>query len=200
MASDASPRRLVLATHNEGKRRELEQLLRGSPYAPIPCARFGVTEPDETAADYVGNAILKARHVALATGMPALGDDSGLDIEAAPDVLGVHTARWIRDHGGRAAAFDTLRARLGLDLDRPRAFVAHLRCALALVHPDDPEPRVGEGSVAGWLRWPPTQLPGPAAVFECDGAPLETNGVLLPRRLAFAALSDVLSARGIPVA
>lgn len=197
MGSESTLQTIVLATHNDGKRQELERLLRGWACRTIPCARLRVVEPEETAADYAGNALLKARHVARATGLVALGDDTGLEIEAAPDVLGVHTARWIRDHGGRAAAFEALRERLGLDAGRPRAFAARLHCALALVHPDA-EPWIGEASVSGWLRWPPTHLPGPAAIFEPASGPLEAQGVLLHRRQAFAALSDALSTRGIP--
>ena len=85
--------RLVAATHNAGKAREIAALLDGR-FDVVSAAEAGVPEPDETESTFVGNALLKARHAAERSGLPALADDSGLSIAALEGAPGIFSARW----------------------------------------------------------------------------------------------------------
>lgn len=89
------PRLIAIATNNRGKLREFQAALAGTGLELRSAADLGVTDfPDETGADYEANALIKARHVTLATGLPALADDSGLEVDALAGAPGVHTARY----------------------------------------------------------------------------------------------------------
>ncbi len=92
--------RLVIASHNAGKVREIGALLAPYNVEAISAGAFGVAEPEETGATFIENAELKARHSASATGLPALADDSGLAVAALAGEPGIHSARWGGD--GRA--------------------------------------------------------------------------------------------------
>jgi XTP/dITP diphosphohydrolase len=148
--------RLVLATHNPGKLAELEALLAPMDVAVTSSHALRLPEPEETGATFAANASLKAQAAAAASGLPALADDSGLEVFALDGTPGVHSARWAgpeRDFG-RAMA----RVRAGLierfgtfeRADRRAAFVA----ALCLAWPDGHEELV-EGRVEGLLVDPP---------------------------------------------
>lgn len=188
------PRVVVLATGNPGKQGELRGLLEALGWSPRPASAWGLDEPEETACDYVGNARLKAAYASAALGLPALGDDTGLEIPSAPEILGVHTKRWIDAQGGRKLAFETLRQRFAIDRGDAPPVAARLVCALAWAEPDG-DLLTGLGIVEGHLRWPPSELPGPAAIIAADEG-LSTDGVLLHRRRAFASLLSARSARG----
>ena len=135
--------KLVLASGNAGKLAELRDLL-GDGFELHAQSEFGVQDADETGLSFIENAILKARHAARATGLPALGDDSGLCVDALQGAPGLYSARYSGVHGDAGANIDKLLHELeGVD-DADRT--AHFACVLALVrHADDPMPLVAEG-------------------------------------------------------
>ena len=122
--------RLLIATTNRGKQREIEDILAGSPVDLVSLADFpGIAEPEETGTTFAENARLKALYYAAATGIPSAADDSGLEIEAFGNAPGVHSARW---HGTDYAVkfakiYEMLRER-GLATS-PARFVCHLAVA-----------------------------------------------------------------------
>jgi XTP/dITP diphosphohydrolase len=136
--------RLVLASGNAGKVVELEQLLAGSGVELVPQTRLGVTDADETGLTFVENALLKARHAAHHTGLPALADDSGICVDALNGAPGLYAARYAGTHGDSAAN----NAKLLRELDgvpaarRTAYFIAVL---VVLRHADDPAPLIAEG-------------------------------------------------------
>ena len=138
--------KLVLASSNAGKLAELRGLL-GDGFELHVQSEFGVADAAETGLSFVENAILKARHAARATGMPALGDDSGLCVDALHGAPGLYSARYAGAHGNDEANIDKLLHELdGVD-DARRG--ARFVCVLALVRDaNDPQPLLAEGT---WL-------------------------------------------------
>lgn len=135
---------LVLASSNAGKLVELRELLGGLDIALHVQSAFGVEDADETGLTFVENAILKARHAARATGLPALGDDSGLCVDALDGAPGLYSARYSGTHGDAGANIAKLLAALREvpEAERTARFV----CVLALLrHTDDPQPLIAEG-------------------------------------------------------
>jgi XTP/dITP diphosphohydrolase len=160
--------RLVIASHNEGKVREIAELLGPYGIEPVSAASLDLPEPDEIGATFVDNADLKARSAADLSGLPSLADDSGLCVEALGDRPGIFSARWaIADArvspeagpGEVTGERDFMRAMqrvhdeveaAGPDASRN----AHFVCALALCWPDG-HSEWFEGRVDGTLVWPP---------------------------------------------
>lgn len=142
----------VLASHNQGKIKEIADILALRGIVLRSAADFSLPEPDETEDSFEGNALLKARAACEATNLPALADDSGLCVAALDGAPGIHSARWAgepRDFGlAMRKVHDALLAS-GRD-DRSAAFV----CVLALAFPDGTH-RFYEGRVAGEIVWPP---------------------------------------------
>lgn len=139
--------KLVLASSNGGKLAELRELL-GTGFDLHVQSEFGVADADETGLSFVENAILKARHAAAATGLPALGDDSGLCVDGLHGAPGLYSARYAGTHGDDDANIDKLLHELdGVDDARRDArFV----CVLALVRDaSDPHPLIAEGTWHG---------------------------------------------------
>ncbi len=152
--------RLVIATHNAGKLKEISALL--APYG-IDCVsagELGLPEPEETGTTFVENALLKAHAAAKAANMPALADDSGLSVTALAGRPGVYTADWAerqwfegepgRDWFMAMGKVEGLLTQLGPDADRSCWF----SCVLAIAWPDG-ESVVYEGRVDGQFTWPP---------------------------------------------
>jgi XTP/dITP diphosphohydrolase len=139
---------IVLASGNAGKLAELRELLAGSGHVLRAQSEFGIADADETGLTFVENALLKARHAAAATGLPALADDSGLCVDALGGAPGLYSARYGGVHGDDARNIARL---LGELRDVPDAArTARFHCALALLRAaDDPRPLVVEGSWAG---------------------------------------------------
>ena len=135
--------KLVLASGNAGKLVELRELL-GDGFELHPQSEFGVSDADETGLSFIENAILKARHAAHSTGLPALADDSGLCVDALHGAPGLYSARYAGTHGDAEANIEKL---LGALAGTPEdARTARFVCVLALVHSaDDPMPLVAEG-------------------------------------------------------
>ncbi len=148
--------KLVLATHNAGKLREIAALIAPFGIKALSAGDLGVDEPEETETTFVGNALLKGRASAAATGLPALADDSGIEVMALDGAPGVYTANWAelipggpRDFYRAMAAVEEALLKTG-STDRRARFV----CVLALVMPDGDE-RVFEGEVWGTLASTP---------------------------------------------
>lgn len=143
---------LVLATHNPGKVREIAALIGPFGIEVKSAGELGLDEPVEDGADFKANAEIKARAAALASGLPALSDDSGLEVTALDGQPGIYAARWAgepRDFAKAMARVHDEMAASNSDDDRAR-FV----CALALCWPDGHCETV-EGEVRGRITWPP---------------------------------------------
>ena len=139
--------KLVLASSNAGKLAELRELL-GERFELHLQSEFGVEDAEETGLSFVENAILKARHASRATGLPALGDDSGLCVDALHGAPGLYSARYAGTHGDSDANIDKLLREIDGIEDPART--ARFVCVLALVrHADDPMPLVAEGRWEG---------------------------------------------------
>src|SRR5690625_3269901 len=139
-------REIVLATGNPGKLTELRSLLHGSDLKLHTLSDFHVEGPEETGLTFVENAILKARHAARETGLPAIADDSGLEVDALNGAPGIHSARYAGRHGDDAANNRKLLTALK-DTDPRRA---RFRCiAVFLRHADDPAPLICPGAWEG---------------------------------------------------
>lgn len=146
--------RLLLATHNAGKLEEFRQLLAHLGVQVTGAAELGLPEPEETGTTFVDNARIKAQAALTATGMAALADDSGLEVDGLDGAPGVYTADWAEGPGGRdflramTRVHDALIAR-----GAAQPWTARFRCTLVLAAPDGSE-RVFDGSVEGELVWP----------------------------------------------
>ena len=162
------PGRLVIASHNEGKVREIRELLGPYGIEPVSAAELDLPEPDEIGTTFIDNADLKARAAADLSGLPALADDSGLCVEALGDRPGIFSARWaLADPSVPAAAgpgevsgerdFNRAMAKVQAELEvlEPDASRnAHFVCALAVCWPDG-HSEWFEGRVDGTLVFPP---------------------------------------------
>jgi XTP/dITP diphosphohydrolase len=179
--------RLVVATHNPGKVREIADLLRPFDIDAVSAGALGLAEPEETEATFAGNARLKAVAAATAAQLPALADDSGLAVDLLDGAPGVLSARWAGPGKDFVIAMQRVRAELlqcggwrasGADGD-PRA---HFCCALALAMPDATA-QIFEGVVHGRLVWPPrgTRGFGYDPMFVADGQ-FQTFAEMAPER------------------
>ena len=150
--------RLVLASGNAGKLAELRALLDNEPlngrFDLHAQSEFGVADIDETGLTFIENALLKARHAARATGLPALADDSGLCVDALGGAPGLFSARYAGVHGDAAANIAKLLRELDGVPEARRG--AHFHAVVVLLrHADDPQPLVAEGSWHGRILTAP---------------------------------------------
>jgi len=144
----SAPRKLVLASSNRGKLEELRELLADSPLELLPQSALGVDDAEETGATFVENALIKARHACLATGLPALADDSGLCVDALGGAPGLYSARYAGGHGDAQRNIDKLLATMADVPDEHRG--ARFHCVLVLLRRhDDPQPLIVEGQWRG---------------------------------------------------
>jgi XTP/dITP diphosphohydrolase len=150
------PGRLIAASHNPGKVKELSDLLADAGFTAVSAGEFGLPEPEETADTFRGNAELKALAAAKAAGQPALADDSGLSCDGLSGAPGIYSARWAGPEKDFRAAMqkveDGLKAETSPDgeVDRRASFV----CVLSLAWPDG-HLESFEGVVRGQIVWPP---------------------------------------------
>ncbi len=142
--------RLVVASHNAGKIREISELLAPWPIEIASAGDLGLPEPEETGDSFAANAHLKAAAAADVSGRPALADDSGLAVEALGGAPGIRSARWAGPERDFAAAMARVHEAMGSAPNRQAQFV----CALALAWPDG-HAEIFEGSVSGSIVWPP---------------------------------------------
>ncbi len=142
------PTGLVLASNNPGKLREIGQLLAGAGMQVHAQRDFGVTEAEETGLSFVENAILKARHAAAGSGLPAIADDSGLEVDALGGAPGIYSARYAGVGVGDAANNAKLLAALAEVPDEERT--ARFRCVMVYMrHAEDPTPLICVGTWEG---------------------------------------------------
>jgi len=142
--------RLVIASHNPGKVREIRELVLPFGVEVVSAGELGLPEPEETGDTFAANAALKARAAADAAGLPALADDSGLVVPALDGAPGIYSARWAGPSKDFSLAMQRVQTALGDNPDRRAAFV----CVLAVAWPGD-RLRDFEGQVDGSLVWPP---------------------------------------------
>ena len=146
--------KLVLASSNAGKLAELEALLADSAVELVAQGTFGIGDADESGATFVENALLKARHAARATGLPALGDDSGICVDALGGAPGLYSARYAGGHGDAQANIAKLLEAMADVPDGRRA--AHFYAVIVLLrHAEDPQPLVAEGRWSGEILHAP---------------------------------------------
>jgi XTP/dITP diphosphohydrolase len=197
-----TPGRLIAATHNPGKVKELAGLLADAGFTAVSAGELGLAEPEETADTFQGNAELKALAAAKAANQPALADDSGLACDGLSGAPGIYSARWAGPEKDFRAAMqkveDGLKAETTSDgeVDRRASFV----CVLSLAWPDG-HVESFEGVVRGQLVWPPRGEKGfgydpifvPEGETETFGEmPAERKMPLTHRALAFAKLKAYL--------
>lgn len=158
--TDRTPRRfagdtLIIASHNQGKVREIAELLAGHARTFRSAGELGLPEPEETGDSFIANASLKARAAAVASGHITLADDSGLAVHALNGAPGIYSARWGGENRDFMFAMERVNRELADNPDRS----AHFVCALALGWPDGHVETV-EGECHGDLVWPPRGING----------------------------------------
>lgn len=147
-----SDTRIVIASSNSGKLSELRSLLGGFEITPVPQAEFRVPIPPETGLSFAENAILKARNACCHSGLPALADDSGIEVDALDGAPGIHSARFAGKDASDADNRDKLLREM-LDVDQRRA---RFQCVLVLMrHAKDPVPLICQGTWEGRLLTAP---------------------------------------------
>ena len=203
MRTVAPEARWVLASGNAGKVRELNALLAGFHAQVIPQSVFAVAEAEETGLTFVENAILKARNASLHTGLPAIADDSGLEVDALNGAPGVRSARYAGPGAGDAANVAKLLVALA---DVPEAGrTARFQCAIVLLRrAEDPTPIVCQGTWEGRITTAPRGTSGfgydPVFYVPTQGCtaaelPAEAKNALSHRGQALRALMEALRAR-----
>lgn len=151
-----SLQKIVIASGNQGKLKEIQQLLQISNIEIVPQSHFSVTEAEEPYCTFIENALAKARHASLHTGLPALADDSGLCVDALQGMPGVHSARYActlpSDKKSDAANNEKLLQALQYQPNRQ----AHYYCVMVLVkYAEDPQPLIAEGIWRGEILTTP---------------------------------------------
>ncbi len=150
--------RLVIASHNPGKVAEIEALLAPLGADVVSAGDLNLPEPEETGSTFAANAELKARAASVASGYPALADDSGLAVEALGGEPGIYSARWAKVEGSPEKDFALAMEKVEKALEGVSDRRAHFICALAMAWPnsgDKGDLEIFEGFVHGHLVWPP---------------------------------------------
>jgi XTP/dITP diphosphohydrolase len=194
---------VVLATHNAGKLREFQELLAPLEFEIVPISKFSTVAPEETGLSFVENAILKARHAARVSGLIAVADDSGIEVDALHGAPGIYSARYA---GASASDRDNLEKLLAELRMRPHASrTARYQCALALMRWEtDPSPLVVQASWEGRIVDTPRGTGGFGydPIFELDSGltaaelPAAEKNVLSHRGKALRMLVERLRAAG----
>jgi XTP/dITP diphosphohydrolase len=146
--------RVVVASSNQGKLVEIREVLGGFDIELVAQSDLGIADADETASTFIENALLKARHAARLSGLPALGDDSGICVDALGGAPGLYSARYAGAHGDAAANIAKLLDALRDVAETARS--ANFYCVVVLLrHPDDPAPLIAEGRWQGRILTAP---------------------------------------------
>ena len=198
--------RVVIATHNSGKLREMRELLAPYGIEAVSAGELGLGEPDETGDTFIANAQIKAEAAAQAAQLPAFADDSGLCVDALGGDPGIYSARWAREAGDFPAAManvhDLMQAKGATSGAQRRA---HFVSALAIAWPDG-HLETFEGKVFGAIVWPPrgqkgfgydpffqpdghTRTFGEMSAEEKHGIPADGSQALSHRARAFQSLA-----------
>ncbi len=193
--------KLVVASHNQGKVREISALLAPLGFSVVSAAELGLPEPEETEVTFEGNARLKAEAAMVASGLAALSDDSGLCVDALAGAPGIYSARWAGPDKDFAVAMRKVEDELvSAGATSPATRTAHFVCALCLSVPGQPS-KVFIGKVYGELLWPPRGDRGFGydPVFRPDGHDItfaemdpDAKHAMSHRAHAFAQLVDAL--------
>jgi len=194
---------IVLASSNAGKLREFSQLLGGLQLEVVPQSQYNVADADETGLSFVENAILKARNAAQHTGLPALADDSGLEVDALHGAPGIYSARYA---GPQASDAENLAKLLALLKDVPEEKRgARFQCVLVyLRHALDPTPLICQGSWEGRILTAPRGASGfgydplfflPTHACSAAELPAQTKNTLSHRGQALRLLLAALPGR-----
>ncbi|WP_028117322.1 RdgB/HAM1 family non-canonical purine NTP pyrophosphatase [Ferrimonas senticii] len=139
---------IVLATGNAGKVKEFAHLLADTPFEVVPQSQFNVSDAVEDGTTFVENAIIKARHAAKITGLPAIADDSGIEVDALNGQPGIHSARFAGEHGNAEANLQKLLQVMQGEPQRSARF----QCVLVFMrHGDDPSPVIAQASWEGTI-------------------------------------------------
>lgn len=138
--------KIVLATGNQGKVKEMADVLSQFGFEVVAQSEFGIESPEETGLTFVENALLKARYAAKMTGLPAIADDSGLSVEALGGAPGLYSARYAGEHATDADNRQKLLAALEGNTNRQAKFVS---CIVFLKHETDPTPYIALGECFG---------------------------------------------------
>jgi XTP/dITP diphosphohydrolase len=198
--------RIVVASGNRGKLAEFERLLGPLGLQCVPQSEFGVEDVDETASTFVENALLKARHAARISGLPALADDSGLCVDALGGAPGLYSARYAGAGAGAEANIAKLLDALRGQPEAGRN--AHFHAAIVLLRqPDDPRPVIAEGSWHGRILDAPRGAAGfgydpvfldPASGLSAAELKPATKARISHRGRAVAALAERLAQGATP--
>nr|VFJ76566.1 MAG: XTP/dITP diphosphohydrolase [Candidatus Kentron sp. FW] len=147
-------KKVVLASSNPGKLRELRELLAPLDITLAPQSDFDVRDVEETGRTFVENAILKARHAAAVSGLPAIGDDSGLVVDALGGAPGIYSARYAGEGATDKKNLDRLLRELS-DVPESRRS-AYFKCLMVYMgHADDPTPVIADGTWGGRILFTP---------------------------------------------
>ncbi|MGB0506683.1 MAG: RdgB/HAM1 family non-canonical purine NTP pyrophosphatase [Pikeienuella sp.] len=154
MARSLAAGRLVVASHNKGKVREIGELLSSFGVETVSAGDLGLPEPVETEDNFAGNARIKAHAAAQAANLPALSDDSGIEVDALGGAPGVYTADWAETPQGRdfEMAMTTVWSKLE-EMNAPEPRTARFVCTLCLAWPDGHD-ELFRGEVSGRITWP----------------------------------------------
>ncbi len=185
--------RLVLASGNAGKLAEIREILDGMDL--VAQSDLGIADAEETGLTFIENALIKARHASLESGLPALGDDSGICVDALDGAPGLLSARYAGEHGNSSANITKLLDALRDVPDAKRT--AHFHCSIVLLRSaDDPAPLIAEG------RWPGTILHTPRGDhgFGYDPIFLPSDGGGLSAAELDATTKNRVSHRGLALA
>jgi len=198
--------KVVIATHNAGKLREMRELLAPYGVEAVSAGELGLPEPEETGATFAANALIKAQAAAQASGLVAFADDSGLCVDALGGDPGIYSARWAKEAGDFARAMAVVDEKMrAAGATEPARRSAHFVSALALAWPDGAH-AIHEGKVFGVIVWPPRgalgfgydpffQPDGHARTFgemssqEKHGIPADGSQALSHRARAFQAMA-----------
>ncbi len=146
--------RLVVASHNPGKVREIADLLAALPITVVSAAELRLPEPEETGSTFAENALIKSKAAGNASGLPALADDSGLEVAALANEPGIHSARWAGPNRDFALAMRNVEEKLKAAALAPAERRAEFVCVFSLFSPGGHHHEF-EGWVSGHLIWPP---------------------------------------------
>ncbi len=140
--------KIVLATGNQGKVKEMADVLAEFGFEVIAQSKFGIESPEETGLTFVENALIKARYASQMTGLPAIADDSGLAVDALGGAPGLYSARYAGEDGNDQANRKKLLEEMANVADQARA-AKFVSCIVMLQHPTDPTPKIAIGECFG---------------------------------------------------
>lgn len=140
--------KIVLATGNQGKVKEMQDVLSAFGFEVIAQSEFGISSPEETGLTFVENALLKARYASEKTGLPAIADDSGLSVEALNGAPGLYSSRYAGEEGNDQANRQKLIIDLK-DVEQEKRGAKFVSCIVLLEHPTDPTPKIALGECFG---------------------------------------------------